>query len=71
MTSNKVINAEQKINKMIKDVHVAQTDYWKEQICVLNDKLKETLWLLFMDGIQLLQGQCHIKEAVYVLPISF
>ena len=56
MTSNKVINAEQKINKMIKDVHVAQTDYWKEQICILNDKLKKTLWLLFMDGIQLLQG---------------
>ena len=47
MTSNKVINAEQKINKIIKDVHVAQTDYWKEQICILNDKLKKNFMAPF------------------------
>ena len=33
-------------------------------------KKKQTLWPLFMDGVQLPQGWCHFKEAVYFLPIS-
>ena len=40
MTSNKVLNAEQKNkHKIMKDVHNAETDRWKEQICILNDAL--------------------------------
>ena len=40
MTSSKVINAEQKNKlKIMKDVHIAETDFWKEQICILNDAL--------------------------------
>ena len=40
MTSNKVLNAEQKNkHKIMKDVHNAETDCWKEQICILNDAL--------------------------------
>ena len=40
MTSNKVINAEQKNkHKIMKDVHIAETDCWKEQMCILNDAL--------------------------------
>ena len=42
MTSNKVINGEQKNkHKIMKDVarHIALTDYWKEQICIINDAL--------------------------------
>ena len=31
---------------------------------------KQTLWPLFMDGIQLPQGSSHYKEAVYFLPLS-
>ena len=33
-------------------------------------KKKKTLWLLFMDGVQLPQGYSHFKEAVYFLPFS-
>ena len=29
-----------------------------------------TLWLLFMDGVQLPQGQSHFEKAVYFLPLS-
>ena len=32
--------------------------------------LKKTLWPLFMDGVQLPQGQSHFEEAVYFLPLS-
>ena len=33
--------------------------------------LKKTLWSLFMDGVQVPQGQSHFEEAVrYVLGIS-
>ena len=31
---------------------------------------KQTLWPLFMDGVQLPQGYSHFKEAVYFLPLS-
>ena len=33
-------------------------------------KKKQTLWPLFMDGVQLPQGYSHFKEAVYFLPFS-
>ena len=40
MTSNNVISAEQKNkHKTMKDVHIAETDCWKEQICILDDAL--------------------------------
>ena len=40
MTSNKVINAEQKNeHKIMKDVHNAEIDCCKERICILNDVL--------------------------------
>ena len=40
MTSNKVINAEQKNkHEIMKDIHIAETNCWKEQICILNDAL--------------------------------
>ena len=29
-----------------------------------------TLWSLFMDGVQLLQGYSHFEEAVYFLPLE-
>ena len=32
--------------------------------------LKKTLWSLFMDGVQLPQGESHFEEAVYFLPLS-
>ena len=32
-------------------------------------KLK-TLWLLFMDGVHLPQGQSHFEETVYFLPLN-
>ena len=32
--------------------------------------LKKILWPLFMDWVQLLQGQSHFEEAVYFLPLS-
>ena len=32
--------------------------------------LKKTLWPLFMDGVQLLQGYNHFEEAVHFLPFS-
>ena len=31
---------------------------------------KKTLWPLFMDGVQLFQGQSQFEEAVYFLPLS-
>ena len=31
---------------------------------------KKSLWPLFMDGVQLLQGYSHFEEAVYFLPFS-
>ena len=34
-------------------------------------KLKNTLWTLFMDGVQLPQGYSHFEEEVYFLPLSF
>ena len=33
-------------------------------------KKKQTLWPLFMDGVQLSQGYSHFEEAVYFLPLS-
>ena len=40
MTSNEVINAEQKNkHKIMKDVHIDETDCWKEQISIFNDVL--------------------------------
>ena len=40
MTSNEVINAEQKNkHKIMKDVHIDETDCRKEQISILNDVL--------------------------------
>ena len=33
-------------------------------------KLKKTLLHLFMDGVQLRQGQSHFEEAVYYLPLK-
>ena len=40
MTCNKAINAEQKNkHKIMKDVHIPETDCWKEQICIFNDAL--------------------------------
>ena len=33
-------------------------------------KKTPTLWLLFMDGVQLLQGLSHFAEAVYFLTLS-
>ena len=40
MTFSKLINAEQKSeHKIMKDAHIAETDCWKEQICILNDAL--------------------------------
>ena len=40
MTSNEVINAEVKNkHKIMKDVHIDETDYWTEQISILNDVL--------------------------------
>ena len=38
-----------------------ENDQWHEI------KKKTTLWPLFMDGVQLTQGQSHFKEAVYFL----
>ena len=32
--------------------------------------LKKTLWPLFVDGVQLYQGQSHFEEPVYFLPLS-
>ena len=32
--------------------------------------LKKTVWPLFMDVVQLPQGQSHFEEAVYFLPYS-
>ena len=34
-------------------------------------KKKQTLWPLFMDGVQLPQGYSHFEEAVYFLPFSY
>ena len=31
---------------------------------------RNTLWHLFMDGVQLPQGYSHFEEAVYFLPFS-
>ena len=31
---------------------------------------KKPLWPLFMDGVQLPEGQSHVEEAVYFLPLS-
>ena len=40
MTSNKVINAEQKYkHKIMKDIHIAETDCWKQQMRILDDAL--------------------------------
>ena len=40
MTSNKVINAEQKNkHKIMKDIHIAETDCWKQQMRILDDAL--------------------------------
>ena len=36
-------------------------------LCTLK---KQTLWLLFMDGVQLPQCLSHFEEAVYFLPLS-
>ena len=33
-------------------------------------KTFKTLWPLFMDRVQLLQGYSHFEEAVYFLPLS-
>ena len=44
MTFSKLINAEQKNeHKIMKDAHIAETDCWKEQICILNDALMSPL----------------------------
>ena len=32
-------------------------------------KKKQTTWPLFMDGVQLPQGQSHFGESVYFLPL--
>ena len=34
-------------------------------------KKKETLWPLFMYGVQLPPGYSHFEEAIYFLPLSF
>ena len=34
-------------------------------------KKQKTLWLRFMDGVQLPQGYSHFEEAVYFLPFTF
>ena len=33
-------------------------------------KKKQTLWPLFMDGVQLPQGKRRFEEAVYFLPLG-
>ena len=32
---------------------------------------KKTLWPLYMDGVQLLQGNSNFEEALYFLPLSY
>ena len=34
------------------------------------NKKKQTLWPLFIDGVQLPQGCSHFEQAVYILPFS-
>ena len=34
------------------------------------NKKKQTLWPLFIDGVQLPQGCRHFEQAVYILPFS-
>ena len=36
----------------------------------LNQARKKTLWPLFMDGVQLPQGESHFEEAANFLPLS-
>ena len=43
----------------------------KQVFCILKKlKKKQTLWPLFIDGVQLPQGYSHFEEAVYFLPFS-
>ena len=39
-------------------------------LVVFFNPLKKTLWPLFMDGVQLFQGQNHFEEEVYFITLS-
>ena len=39
-------------------------------ICSLKKTLTLLLWPVFMDGLQLPQGESRLEEAVYFLPLS-
>ena len=43
---------------------------WKGHKKTFFLKKKQTLWPLFMDGVRLPQGYCHLEEAVYFLPFK-
>ena len=44
--------------------------HWWASACFKKKTLKNILWPLFMDGVQLPQGWSHFEEAVYFLQIS-
>ena len=45
-------------------------DRQKRSMDFVNQNNKKPLWSLFMDGIQLPQGQSNFEEAVYFSPLS-
>ena len=57
----KIRKSAAKANKKVKETSTITRPF---------EKNKQTLWLLFMDGVQLSQGYSHFEEAVYFSPFS-
>ena len=60
------------IDKFVKSTLAMPIHAWSHTTNIMwpNFKKKQTLWPLFMDGVQLPQGYSHFEEAVYFLPLS-